>query len=321
MFERLLSQGWMGKQAPEIDAVAWLNSKPLKISQLKGKVVLIDFWTYSCVNCQRTLPYLKQWHQQYSKKGLVIIGVHTPEFDFEKDAENVRSAVKKYNIAYPVAVDSEYKTWYRYKNRWWPRKLLVDRKGVIVYDHAGEGAYGETEGKIVELLGIKRKTKDDLPAKLGSEPRPSALKITPELYCGLLRNPGLGNGIVCMPGDCGSYADPKHHRNDTIYLDGDWSQHDEFLQHEKKKGHLTLKFTASEVNAVMDSSKAKAEILLNDKPLKKEEAGDDVVTEGGKSFVVVTHPDMYNLVKGNHGTREIKIVTEDGLKIFAFTFG
>lgn len=319
MFEKLFPQGWTGKQAPEITAGAWLNSKSLKIAQMRGKVLLIDFWTYSCVNCQRTLPYLRRWHEKYAKKGLVIIGVHTLEFAFEKDADNVKSAVEKYGIKYPVAVDSEYKTWASYKNKWWPRKLLVDKSGIIVYDHAGEGAYTETERKIAELLGIKEKINDASGNE--NETHASALKITPELYCGLLRNPGLGNGVVCMPGDCGSYSDPKHHRADTIYLDGEWSQHDEFLLHEKRKGYLVLKYTASEVNAVMDSGKARVEVLLNDKPLKKEEAGTDIMFENGRSFVIVTKPDLYNLVKRNHGTNEIKIVTEDKLKIFAFTFG
>ncbi|MBI4018519.1 MAG: redoxin domain-containing protein [Candidatus Aenigmarchaeota archaeon] len=315
MLEKLFSQGWLGKPAPPLDAVAWLNTKPLSMAKLRGKVVLVDFWTYSCINCQRTLPYLKQWHEDYSRKGLVIIGVHTPEFEFEKDVDNVRQAVKKHGIEYAVAVDSDHKTWNNYRNKWWPRKLLVDKKGAIAYDHAGEGAYSETEGKIVELLGLKTTiTKEETAAQ--------QRRVTPEIYAGHLRNQGLGNGVVCLPGDCSSYSDPKHHRSDVIYLEGEWAQHEEHLQHEKKRGHLALKYTASEVNAVLDAERtARAEILLNDKPLKDGEAGDDVVMEGGKSFVIVTHPDMYSLVKGGHGTNEIKIITEDRLKVFAFTFG
>jgi len=315
MFERLFSASWIGKPAPPVDAIAWINSKPLSIEKLRGKVVLIDFWTYSCINCQRTLPFLKKMHEKYAKKGLVIIGVHSPEFAFEKDVDNVRSAVERYGIKYPVAVDSEYKTWKNYRNQWWPRKLLVDKNGVIVYDHIGEGAYEETEKKIVELLGLKKEV-------IAEETTFAPKKVTPEIYCGYLRNEGLGNGQVCLPGDVCGYVDVKFHKDNVIYLQGDWMQHDEYLEHAAKEGYLALKYTALELNAVMDAEKtAKAEILLNNKPLTKEVAGKDVILEGKRSFVIVTHPDLYNLVKGQHGTNEIKIVTGDKLKIFAFTFG
>ncbi len=316
MLKRLFFQGLVGKPAPEIDAVEWLNSKPLSMAKLHGKVVLVDFWTYSCINCQKTLPHMKKWHEKYAKKGLVIIGVHTPEFDFEKDLENVKSALAKYGIKYPVAVDSDYRAWNNYRNRWWPRKFLVNKNGMIVYDHAGEGAYEETEIMIVNLLGLKK-------AKIVHENITGFKQaITPEIYCGILRNEGLGNGVVCLPGNCASYVDTKFHKNDTIYLDGEWMQHDECLENDKKRGHLALKYTASSVNAVMSSNKpAKAEILLDNKPLVKEIAGDDIVFEGKKSFAVVTRSDLYNLVKTVHGTHEIRIITEDRLRIYAFKFG
>src|SRR3989344_4406767 len=141
-------------KSPELTGIAgYLNTEPeLKISNLKGKIILIDFWTYTCINCIRTLPYLKSWHEKYSNKGLVIIGVHTPEFSFEKDHANVLNAVKELGIKYPVVQDNDYVTWTAFKNRYWPRKYLIDSEGYIRYDHVGEGAYEETEIKIQELL-------------------------------------------------------------------------------------------------------------------------------------------------------------------------
>src|SRR5579862_5118600 len=135
--------------APSIDGIdAWINSEPLQINDLRGKVVLIDFWTYSCINCMRTLPYLNDWYRKYHDKGLVIIGVHTPEFDFEKNLDNVKNAVLQDGIKYPVALDSHFVTWQKYNNQYWPAHYLIDKKGYVVYTHFGEGEYDITENNI-----------------------------------------------------------------------------------------------------------------------------------------------------------------------------
>src|SRR5271157_1434118 len=118
---------------------AWINSKPLTLEKLRGKAVLLDFWTFNCINCIRTLPYLSKWHEKYAKNGLIIIGIHTPEFDFEKNAEDVKRAVKKFGIGYPVALDNDMKTWSAYDNQYWPAKYLIDKDGYISYVHFGEG--------------------------------------------------------------------------------------------------------------------------------------------------------------------------------------
>ena len=131
---------------------AWLNSEPLSIASLQGSVVLVQFWTFACINCQRTLPALVKWHQQYASRGLKIIGVHTPEFAFERDLNNVKQALAQHKIAYPVAIDNNFQTWKAYKNEYWPHLFLADRQGNLVYDHIGEGAYAETEQKINQLL-------------------------------------------------------------------------------------------------------------------------------------------------------------------------
>jgi thiol-disulfide isomerase/thioredoxin len=141
-------------QLPEFQGISqWLNSQPLSIASLKGKVVLVQFWTFSCINCQRTLPYIVKWHQRYATQGLQVIGVHTPEFAFERDPNNVRKALQRYQIAYPVPMDNEFKTWNAYRNRYWPNLYLADRQGFLRYSHAGEGAYDVTEQRIQQLLG------------------------------------------------------------------------------------------------------------------------------------------------------------------------
>lgn len=139
---------------PEFQGInQWLNSPPLNTANLKGKVVLVQFWTFACINCQRTLPYITRWHQQYASQGLQVIGVHTPEFPFEQDINNVKAALKRHKITYPVPQDNQFKTWQAYQNQYWPHLFLADRQGVLRYDHIGEGAYDETEQTIRQLLG------------------------------------------------------------------------------------------------------------------------------------------------------------------------
>jgi thiol-disulfide isomerase/thioredoxin len=141
-------------QLPEFQGISeWLNSKPLTTQDLLGKVVLVQIWTLGCINCQRTLPYVTSWHKKYAAKGLQTIGIHTPEFAFERDSRNIRRAMSKHGITYPVAVDNEFKTWKAFENQYWPHLFLADRQGIIQYDHIGEGAYDETEQKIQQLLG------------------------------------------------------------------------------------------------------------------------------------------------------------------------
>lgn len=149
----LVSVQASGKPLPDFQGIQqWLNSTPLSISDLKGNVVLIQFWTFACINCQRTLPYITRWHRQYAAQGLKVIGIHTPEFVFEHDPNNIRKAIEKHQITYPVPVDNEYKTWKAYQNEYWPHLFLADRRGLMRYDHIGEGAYDTTEQMIQTLL-------------------------------------------------------------------------------------------------------------------------------------------------------------------------
>lgn len=141
------------RQAPAFQNIdTWLNSQPLKMEELRGKVVLIDFWTYTCINCLNHLPYVKEWHEKYKDQGLVVVGVHTPEFAFEKSTKNVQDAIRKLQIRHAVAQDNSYATWKAFNNQYWPAVYLIDKQGKIVYSHFGEGRYGETEKKIQALL-------------------------------------------------------------------------------------------------------------------------------------------------------------------------
>lgn len=156
IFKSAVSGPMTDRPAPDFQGIShWLNTpdnQALSLKDFQGRVVLIDFWTYTCINCQRSLPFVTAWDREYRDQGLVIIGVHTPEFRFERKLENVKAEVKKYNIEYPVALDNDYKTWRAYQNHYWPAKYLINKKGEIVYFRFGEGAYDVTEAKIQELL-------------------------------------------------------------------------------------------------------------------------------------------------------------------------
>ena len=142
----------VGRPAPALLSETWLNTKPLQLASLKGKVVMVEFWTYGCHNCRNVEPYIKQWHKQFAPQGLVVIGVHSPEFDSERDIENVKRYVREHEITYPVAIDNDFATWKNYNNRYWPALYLIDKKGVIRYVHVGEGDYAQTEKTIQSLL-------------------------------------------------------------------------------------------------------------------------------------------------------------------------
>ncbi|MGF6773791.1 thiol-disulfide isomerase/thioredoxin [Paraburkholderia sp. GAS199] len=144
-----------GASQPDFKGIdGWLNSAPLDQKQLRGKVVLVDFWTFDCINCAHTLPYVKDWYARYRDKGLVVVGVHTPEYSFERDTGNLRNAVKRFGIEYPVAEDNHYATWDAYGNLYWPALYLFDQNGKLVYSHFGEGSYAQTEDRIRGLLGL-----------------------------------------------------------------------------------------------------------------------------------------------------------------------
>ncbi len=295
--------------APEISAVQWINSEPLNIQELKGKVVLVDFWTYSCINCIRTLPYLKQWHEKYPE--LVIIGVHTPEFDFEKNEDNVRQAVEKFGITYAVAMDNDYATWRAYKNSYWPRKYIIDREGNIVYDHIGEGGYEETEQVIQQLLGVK--------TGMVNVTEGGRNVGTPELYLGynFARQP-LGNGEGFRPGEVVVYGKTEVSQPNVVYLEGMWKNNPESAE-AVSDAKLSLIYLASDVNIVA-SGMGRIEILIDGKPVQYR--GSDIIEENGRTYAEINEERLYNIVSSPlSGAHLIEIIPEGEFRIYTFTFG
>ena len=301
--------------APEISGIEnWLNSDPIKISSLKGKVVLIDFWTYSCVNCTRTLPYITKWDETYRDKGLVIIGIHAPEFEFEKNAENVQNALKAHSIKYPVALDNKLDTWTNFQNKYWPAHYLIDKAGNVVYTHFGEGNYDKTENNIRQLLSLNKSEKTT------SENQSFNRNQTPETYLGFARTMNFASNEKFKSGIT-TYTLPQFLSSDNWALLGKWKIEAERITSQRIGAKLQLNFTAKKVFLVLGSNSAKpivATIKLNGKPLKKF-AGKDVK----KSQIIIAKHDLYELVNqdsAQNGLLEITSV-DAGLEAYAFTFG
>ncbi len=308
----------------------WINGNPMTLKSLKGKVVLLDFWTYSCINCIRTLEHLRAWHKRYADKGLVIIGIHTPEFEFEKDQANVESAVKRLKVKYPVVLDSDYKIWTAYANRWWPRKLLLNKDGEIIYDHIGEGGYAETESQIQKALreiGV-----DDLPEIVPDVSVGGGIcyRTTPETYLGFLRG-RFGNAHGVIPGAEVDFTDRGEHQDNLVYLHGHWVIDKERLSHTRALAtaneYLALKYSGFSVNLVAGSLKknraAEVEIELDGNPLPEDMIGTNVEMKNGRAVVRMTASRMYNLVDSDvyhKGTLKLKTAS-DRLSMYAFTFG
>ena len=341
-----------GPVAPELAGIkAWINAEPMKLSDLRGRVVLVDFWTYTCVNCIRTFPYLKLWHAKYVDDGLVIVGVHTPEFDFEKKPENVRKAVKEYGLGWPVVLDNDYATWQAYKNRYWPAKYLIDKDGVIRYTHFGEGRYAETESKIRELLDESgadlSRLETALPADQEVDPsyanNPLADPPTRELYAGWERGyraatvwPGgyVKNSQYYTTRDAVvHYVDTEGYQTSKLYLHGQWYNGPESLTHAREttdfEDYIFLRFTAKSVNAVINpegegSGPFKVLVTVGGEPLTEMNKGEDVVIEeDGRSFILVEEPRMYSIVQMPvYGTYNLKLSSNSPrFAIFAYTFG
>jgi len=335
---------------PELrDVSGWVNTEPFTLESLRGQVVLVDFWTYTCINCIRTLPYLKDWHDKYADQGLAIVGVHTPEFDFEKDHENVKTAVKEYGLTYRIAQDNDYGTWNAFKNRYWPAKYLVDKDGYIRYTHFGEGAYEETEQKIRELLaetGTSFSAEFEPLAAREYDPGvytdDPATSLTRELYAGYERNYGAlqfraappyirNEEYYSGPDRELQYKDPGAHENHFIYLQGLWRNNPESIVHARAtqayEDYIALKFYATSANAVMSQpaeGPATVRVTLDGMPLTESQAGQDIRwDEAGNSYIVVDTSRMYYVVDiPEFGGHELTLSSnEEGFELFAFTFG
>ncbi|MFO1518910.1 MAG: cytochrome c biogenesis protein DipZ [bacterium] len=305
---------------PEIGGITgWINSDPLTRESLKGKVVLVDFWTYSCVNCLRTLPYLKQWYRDYRDQGFVVLGVHTPEFAFEKELGNVSRAVKELGILYPVASDSRYVTWQNFDNHYWPAHYLIDAQGNIRYVHFGEGEYDRTEAAIRSLL--KEKGATVAPEKAFAGEKLDLARIqSPETYLGSDRAERFNSPETVREGGQ-NYSLAKNQTLNTWSLGGAWKIEGEKAVSMSPQTKLRFQFSARRLNLVLSSEKpVEALIRIDGKVVTPQEAGRDV--KDGK--LTIQAPRLYELIdlknlSGEH-LFEIEFLSP-GAEAFAFTFG
>lgn len=307
---------WSSYPAPPIEGIsAWINSPPLQLNTLKGKVVLIDFWTYSCINCIRTLPYLKDWYDKYHNAGLVIIGVHSPEFEFEKNLTNVKNAVAVDGIKYPVALDNQYVTWKNFKNQYWPTHYLINKKGEVVYVHAGEGEYDVTENNIRFLLGLTTPASSSLP----EENRFPV--VTPETYLGYARAANFSSPQAMQQNKSVVYAFPEELRDNEWALKGGWTVNADRVVSTQPYAGVKLHFNAQHIYIVMGSATGKpieVRLLLN---------GEELVVGKGKdvtnSMMTVDKHKLYDVVALTHVDNGIleMIASSPGLEVYTFTFG
>jgi thiol-disulfide isomerase/thioredoxin len=322
-------------RAPEFSE-SWLNSSPLTMRELRGQVVLVDFWDYTCVNCIRTLPYLAEWHRRYASKGLRIIGVHTPEFSFARTGDFVKAAMVRFGIEYPVVLDSNYRIWQSFANNCWPAKYLIDHKGYIRYAHFGEGNYQQTETAIQTLLREANPAVELCPPmppiRDTDRPGVACYRTTPELYLGYERgrigNPGgfqnRGEGSAAR------YELPDQLEADVFYLSGPWRCGPESLRAEPAQdsdpASLLVFYKAKEVNLVMAPNGPRVhtvELLQDSQALAREDAGEDVrYDSAGRSLLTVDTPRMFNLVRNRAFAQHLLqlVAREAGLECFAFTF-
>lgn len=299
-------------KSPEIGGIAkWFNSSPLKIADQKGKVVLIDFWTYSCINCIRSVPFISELQKKYADRGLVIISVHSPEFDFERDEKNIAAAIKKFDIKYPVAVDNDRKTWDNFSNLYWPAHYLIDQQGNVVFTHFGEGETEVLENNIRALLGISgvvQKTKKELWFGFARQ--------TPETYLGFDRADRNANE------DQKKFYFPKELPLHYFALGGSWKVTWQYVESSSNSSTLRLHFQAKKVFLVMESADGKpvnVELLLNDRPILPDDSGIDVKN----AIVKVSEARLYDLVKQKKSTKGILEIrpSRSGVRAYAFTFG
>jgi thiol-disulfide isomerase/thioredoxin len=323
------------------------NNSPLTLSSLKGKVVLVDFWTYSCINCIRTIPYINNWNQKYADKGLVIVGVHSPEFEFEKNYDNVKAAVQRLGITYPVILDSDHGTWNAYGNQYWPRHYLIDSQGYIRDNHIGEGGYDQTEKAIQSLLaeraaqmGIKEISFDTKPT---TAIKPKSLQsvdltqaTTPEIYVGYdkARAP-IGNPEGFKPGQTISYSISLNtsFKPSIVYLQGNWKNNPDNMELQSDTGRIALIYYAKSVNIVAGGKGGG--IVSNDNDDQEGVGGHEqaiATSMSNKSLGQDLSPDgsfridgqrLYNLAMHNeYNAHSLVIdVKGKGFQLYTFTFG
>ncbi len=315
--------------APSLDgAVTWLNSQPLTTAGLRGKVVIVDFWTYSCINCIRTIPYVRAWAEKYKDQGLVVIGVHAPEFAFEKNVDNVKQAIADFKINYPVAIDNDYRIWRAFENNYWPALYLIDAKGQVRYQHFGEGNYRQTEQAIQDLLreagSNMAQSGPVVPDAKGAEASPDLSHIrSGETYVGYKQATGFASpeGVKADTAADYSIADPALNQ---WGLAGTWTIGPEEATLDKAGGSISYRFSARDLHLVLgpsaDGKPIRFQVTVDGK-IPGPDHGSDIDAGGNGT---VTETKLYQLVRqsGDVTARNFEIhFLDPGVQAYAFTFG
>ncbi|MDE1867829.1 MAG: redoxin domain-containing protein, partial [Thaumarchaeota archaeon] len=287
--------------APDLVGISgYVNTTPNALKEaMKNKVVLYDFWTYSCINCLRTLPYLEDWNAKYADKGLLIVGIHSPEFEFEKNIDNVKMAVQKYNITYPVVLDSDHNTWDAFGNRYWPAEYMTDYLGHIRHVHFGEGDYDQTEKTIQQLLDQRSQAlglnvNASMPLA-DIAPHQFSDQQTPELYFGYDFATGrsfLGNQEGFHPNLTVTYTLPSNLQQDNFYLDGSWQNLSDSMKLASDTGKIVLPYFAKDVHIVAAGPNVDVQVLLDGVPVTSSDAGQDLQND----TVHVSDNRLYNVI-------------------------
>jgi thiol-disulfide isomerase/thioredoxin len=333
----MMMSGKASSEAPDIEgdmpelngATAWLNSKPLKRADLRGKVVVVDFWTYSCINCLRAMPYINAWYQHYKDSGLVIIGVHSPEFPFEKETANVRMAVEKFGIHYPVALDNDMALWNAFHNRFWPAHYFIDAQGRIRGHHYGEGKYARSERTIRQLLteaGVKN-LPDPLDEAAGegvSAAADNANLASPETYVGFKRADHFQSPGSFARNAVKAYQLPTSLSLNQWALAGSWKVGPDKAVLDRAPGRIVFRFRARDLHLVLgpgaDHQPVKFRVLLDGKPPGVDHGMD--VDADGKG--VVREQRLYQLIRQKNGVQEHEFTIEfldPHAEAYSFTFG
>ncbi len=305
----------LSRGMPEFEGIAaWLNSGPISETELRGKVVLIDFWTYSCINCIRTLPYVTAWHEKYKDRDFVLIGVHTPEFAFEKDEGNVRDAIERHGIEYPVALDNDFKTWDAYANRYWPAHYLFDAQGFLRHYHFGEGEYDVMEMAIQELLREAGDRSLLMPPKTpGDANDPDFKRIgTPETYLGYDRMEYLASPEPVARDAVQAYSVSDDPKLNVFYFGGTWKVEPERAIPSSPGAKIVYRYKAATANLVMGPlgpTPARVTVIVDGKPVKT---------------LTIDEHKLYELFDdgGAYGEHLLELIFEDtNVAAYAFTFG
>jgi thiol-disulfide isomerase/thioredoxin len=314
---------------PNLDgAVAWLNSAPLTTKALRGKVVLVNFWTYSCINSLRELPYMKAWAAKYKDAGLVVLGVHAPEFGFEKDPANVKTAVLDLKVAYPIPIDSNHSIWRAFHNEYWPADYFVDAKGRIRYHHFGEGEYVKSERVIQTLLKENGATGlDETPVRItagGAEAPPSQDVRSEETYAGYARTENFASPERMAPDSRKTYSPPPRPALNQWGLGGSWKAGGESDTLESAPGRIVFRFHARDLHMVLGAAKDGKPVGFKVKLNGAAPGGDHGSDSAADGAGEVREPRMYQLIRQKGPIEDVTFEIEfldPGIEAFSFTFG